>query len=172
MVMDLMETDLHQIIYSQQPLTDQHFQYFLYQILRGLKVRQHLFCSLITFIFSTQYIHSAGVVHRDLKPSNLLINADCLLKIGDFGMARAQCGSDPTSTGNGTPMTQYVATRWYRAPELLCSIVDYGAAMDIWSVGCILAEMIMRRQLFPGQNARMQVFKVCLRTTNWRHRFN
>ncbi len=132
-----METDLHQIIHSKQPLTEQHLQYFLYQIFRGLK-----------------YIHSAGVIHRDLKPSNLLINADCLLKIGDFGMARS-LSQGPE--GSNSLMTQYVATRWYRAPELLFSMLDYSVAMDIWSVGCILAEMIMRRQLFPGRDHMSQL---------------
>ena len=131
MVMDLMETDLHQIIHSRQSLSEQHLQYFMYQILRGLK-----------------YIHSAGVIHRDLKPSNLLVNADCLLKIGDFGMARS-LGQLADKTG---PMTQYVATRWYRAPELVFSMLDYTTQVDLWSVGCIFAELIMRRQLFPGKD--------------------
>lgn len=132
-VFDLMETDLHHIIHSKQPLTERHVQYFMYQILRGLK-----------------YIHSANIIHRDLKPSNLMVNANCLLKIGDFGMARsftlAQNGDD------GYFMTQYVATRWYRAPELLFSLLDYSFSVDIWSVGCILAEMLNKRQLFPGKD--------------------
>ena len=68
-VLDLMESDLHRIIHSPQPLTNEHVRYFLYQILRGLK-----------------YIHSANIVHRDLKPSNLLVNENCMLKIGDFGL--------------------------------------------------------------------------------------
>ncbi|KAK0394657.1 hypothetical protein QR680_000859 [Steinernema hermaphroditum] len=137
MVMDLMETDLHQIIHSDQKLIDEHYQYFLYQTLRGLK-----------------YLHSVGIVHRDLKPSNLLVNGDCLLKIADFGMARCaeQCIQE-----EGNFMTQYVATRWYRAPELLFSLLEYDVKVDIWSVGCIFAEMIMRRQLFPGKDAISQV---------------
>lgn len=101
-------------------------QYFLYQILRGLK-----------------YIHSANVIHRDLKPSNLLLNANCDLKICDFGLAR------PTSENES--MTEYVVTRWYRAPELLLNS-DYTAAIDIWSVGCIFLELMNRRPLFPGRD--------------------
>lgn len=136
LVMDLMETDLHQIIHSSQKLTDQHNQYFLYQILCGLK-----------------YLHSVDIVHRDLKPSNLLINGDCLLKIADFGLARSveQCARE-----EGTIMT-YVSTRWYRAPELLFSLIDYGTMVDIWSTGTIFAEMIQRRQLFPGRDAATQI---------------
>ncbi|TRZ07631.1 hypothetical protein HGM15179_019475, partial [Zosterops borbonicus] len=131
-VLDLMESDLHQIIHSSQPLTLEHVRYFLYQLLRGLK-----------------YIHSANVLHRDLKPSNLLVNENCELKIGDFGMARG-LGADPRQTK--AFLTEYVATRWYRAPELLLSLHRYTRAIDMWSVGCIFAEMLGRRQLFPGRN--------------------
>uniref|UniRef100_A0A803KZD7 Protein kinase domain-containing protein n=1 Tax=Chenopodium quinoa TaxID=63459 RepID=A0A803KZD7_CHEQI len=104
-----------------------HDNYFLYQILRGLK-----------------YIHSAGVLHRDLKPSNLLMNANCDLKIGDFGLARTTSETDF--------MTEYVVTRWYRAPELLLNCSEYTAAIDIWSVGCILGEIMTREPLFPGRD--------------------
>ncbi|PPR91484.1 hypothetical protein GOBAR_AA29197 [Gossypium barbadense] len=104
---ELMDTDLHQIIRSSQALTDDHCQYFLYQLLRGLK-----------------YIHSANVLHRDLKPSNLLLNANCDLKICDFGLARTTSETDF--------MTEYVVTRWYRAPELLLNCSEYTAAIDIW----------------------------------------
>lgn len=131
-VLDLMETDLHHIIHSVQPLSDEHIKFFLYQILRGLK-----------------YIHSASVLHRDLKPSNLLVNRNCELKIGDFGMARGLASS---ADEHATFMTEYVATRWYRAPELMLSFSEYTFAIDMWSVGCILAEMLARRQLFPGKD--------------------
>ncbi|KNA13378.1 hypothetical protein SOVF_117550 [Spinacia oleracea] len=124
---ELMDTDLHQIIRSHQSLSEEHSQYFLYQILRGLK-----------------YIHSANVIHRDLKPSNLLINANCDLKICDFGLAR------PTSENEH--MTEYVVTRWYRAPELLLNSSDYTASIDLWSVGCIFMELMNRRPLFPGKD--------------------
>ena len=127
-IYDLMDTDLHQIIRSNQPLSDDHLQYFIYQILRGLK-----------------FVHSAHVLHRDLKPSNLLVNASCDLKIADFGLAR-------TSTESNNFMTEYVVTRWYRAPELLLSCDTYDAGIDVWSVGCILAELLLRKALFPGKD--------------------
>ncbi|XP_076843997.1 mitogen-activated protein kinase 7 [Brachyhypopomus gauderio] len=132
-VLDLMESDLHQIIHSRQPLTPEHTRYFLYQLLRGLK-----------------YIHSANVIHRDLKPSNLLVNENCELKIGDFGMARGL--SAARTDDSRSFMTEYVATRWYRAPELMLSLHHYSLAIDIWSVGCIFAEMLGRKQLFPGKH--------------------
>lgn len=132
-VLDLMESDLHQIIHSRQPLTPEHTRYFLYQLLRGLK-----------------YIHSANVIHRDLKPSNLLVNENCELKIGDFGMARGLSAAQAEESRSF--MTEYVATRWYRAPELLLSLHHYSLAIDIWSVGCIFAEMLGRKQLFPGKH--------------------
>ena len=127
---ELMDTDLHQIIRSDQPLTDDHCQYFIYQLLRGLK-----------------YIHSADVLHRDLKPSNLLLNANCDLKICDFGLARTN-----TQDKNRDFMTEYVVTRWYRAPELLLSCAEYTVAIDVWSCGCILAELLGRKPLFPGKD--------------------
>ncbi|TSK14508.1 Mitogen-activated protein kinase 7 [Bagarius yarrelli] len=118
---------------SVQPLTPEHTRYFLYQLLRGLK-----------------YIHSANVIHRDLKPSNLLVNENCELKIGDFGMARGLSAAHAEESRSF--MTEYVATRWYRAPELLLSLHHYSLAIDIWSVGCIFAEMLGRKQLFPGKH--------------------
>lgn len=127
LVYELMDTDLHQIIRSAQPLSDEHCQYFIYQILRGLK-----------------YVHSANVLHRDLKPSNLLLNANCDLKICDFGLAR--------TASERAFMTEYVVTRWYRAPELLLSCEDYTSAIDVWSVGCIFAELLGREPLFPGRD--------------------
>ncbi|KAI8927800.1 kinase-like domain-containing protein [Entophlyctis helioformis] len=127
---ELMEADLHQIIRSEQPLTDAHYQYFVYQICRGLK-----------------YIHSANVLHRDLKPGNLLVNADCELKICDFGLARGL-----TDTADAGFMTEYVATRWYRAPEIMLAFRNYTKAIDMWSVGCIFAELLGGKPLFKGRD--------------------
>ncbi|KAK6465615.1 kinase-like domain-containing protein [Scheffersomyces coipomensis] len=123
-VNELQGTDLHRLLTS-RPLEKQFIQYFTYQILRGLK-----------------YIHSAGVIHRDLKPSNILINENCDLKICDFGLARIQ---DPQMTG-------YVSTRYYRAPEIMLTWQKYDTEVDLWSVGCILAEMMEGKPLFPGKD--------------------
>ncbi|KAJ5829176.1 Mitogen-activated protein kinase hog1 [Penicillium rubens] len=123
-VTDILGTDLHRLMTS-RPLQEQFIQYFLYQILRGLK-----------------YVHSAGVVHRDLKPGNILINENCDLKICDFGLARAQ---DPRMTG-------YVSTRYYRAPEIMLTWQKYDVEVDIWSAGCIFAEMLEEKPLFPGKD--------------------
>ncbi|KIO06976.1 hypothetical protein M404DRAFT_998415 [Pisolithus tinctorius Marx 270] len=89
-----------------------------------------------------KYVHSAGVVHRDLKPSNILVNENCDLKICDFGLARIQ---DPQMTG-------YVSTRYYRAPEIMLTWQKYDVAVDIWSTGCIFAEMLEGKPLFPGKD--------------------
>ncbi|RLN95933.1 hypothetical protein BBJ28_00022537, partial [Nothophytophthora sp. Chile5] len=108
-------------------ISDDHVQYFLYQMLVAI-----------------HYIHSAEVLHRDLKPSNILVNSDCDLKLCDFGLARGIQGMD-------SGLTEYVVTRWYRAPELLLSS-KYDKQMDVWAIGCILAEMLGRRPLFPGHD--------------------
>ncbi|XP_010531054.1 PREDICTED: mitogen-activated protein kinase 7 [Tarenaya hassleriana] len=133
LVYELMDTDLHQIVKSSQPLSDDHCKYFIFQLLRGLK-----------------YLHSANVLHRDLKPGNLLVNANCDLKICDFGLAR-------TSRGNEQFMTEYVVTRWYRAPELLLCCDNYGTSIDVWSVGCIFAEILGRKPIFPGTECLNQL---------------
>lgn len=134
-ISELMETDLASILKSPQPLSDEHCQFFTYQILRGLK-----------------FVHTAGVIHRDLKPRNLLVNSNCDLKICDYGLARLAMNN-----GDSRPLTEYVCTRWYRAPEVLCSWADYGPAIDMWSIGCIFAEMLRRKPLLPGKNTQHQL---------------
>jgi serine/threonine protein kinase len=116
MVTELMECDLSRIMLSSQPLSLAHVSFFVYQMLRGLK-----------------YMHSAGLVHRDLKPQNMLVNSDCDLKLCDFGLSRLSLAEllresnegEGSSMDGDISMTQYVQTRWYRAPEVLCG-TKYG----------------------------------------------
>jgi serine/threonine protein kinase len=136
-VTDLMESDLERIISSSQPLSDAHFQYFLYQILRGVK-----------------FIHSGNVLHRDLKPSNLLVNSNCDLSICDFGLARG------VEVAHNEDLTEYVVTRWYRAPELLTDCPNYNDAVDVWAIGCIFAEMLRRRPFFTGRDPADQLHAI------------
>ncbi|CAG9331579.1 unnamed protein product [Blepharisma stoltei] len=137
-VSELMEADLSTVIKSRQTLTDDQCQFFLYQLLRGLK-----------------YMHSANILHRDLKPRNILVNRNCDLKICDFGLARFV--NNNRNALNLRTMSDYVATRWYRAPELLLSTHTYTAAMDVWSVGCIFGELLLRKPIFPGSDATNQL---------------
>ena len=144
LIQELMETDLQKVINNnQQSLTDDHIQYFTYQILRALKP-----------------IHSARVIHRDLKPSNLLLNSNCDLKICDFGLSRCLASSSDARENLVGFMTEYVATRWYRAPEIMLTFQEYTTAMDIWSVGCILAEMVCGKPLFPGKDYHHQLWLI------------
>ncbi|KAG2111921.1 kinase-like domain-containing protein [Suillus discolor] len=139
LVQELMETDLHRVIRTQQ-LSDDHCQYFIYQALRALKA-----------------LHSADVLHRDLKPSNLLLNANCDLKVCDFGLARSARPPPNVANDSSTFMTEYVATRWYRAPEVMLTFKEYTRAIDMWSVGCVLAEMLSGKPLFPGRDYHDQL---------------
>lgn len=132
LVTHLMGADLGGIIKTQK-LSDDHIQFLVYQILRGLK-----------------YIHSAGIIHRDLKPGNIAVNEDCELKLLDFGLARH----------TEAEMTGYVATRWYRAPEIMLNWMRYNQTVDIWSVGCIMAEMLTSRTLFPGKDHIDQLLRI------------
>lgn len=147
----LMETDLYKLLKT-QPLSNDHICYFLYQILRYGSTCPFRDSSFLTFVINRglKYIHSANVLHRDLKPSNLLLNTTCDLKICDFGLARV---ADPDHDHTGF-LTEYVATRWYRAPEIMLNSKGYTKSIDIWSVGCILAEMISNRPIFPGRHCQ------------------
>jgi len=140
-VSELADTDLHYIIHSKQPLTEEHHKYFLYQILRGIKA-----------------IHSAKVLHRDLKPGNLLVNKNCDLKVCDFGLARGIASEG--EQGPVGQLTEYVVTRWYRAPELLVEADSYSEGIDVWAIGCIFAEMLGRKALFPGRDYLDQLKRI------------
>ncbi|XP_030234196.1 mitogen-activated protein kinase 8 isoform X1 [Gadus morhua] len=124
LVMELMDANLCQVI--QMELDHERLSYLLYQMLCGIK-----------------HLHAAGIIHRDLKPSNIVVKSDCTLKILDFGLAR--------TAATGLLMTPYVVTRYYRAPEVILGM-GYQANVDVWSVGCIVAEMIRGSVLFPGSD--------------------
>lgn len=187
LVLSASEADLSQIIRSGQALSDAHLQYFMVQTLRGVR-----------------YMHAANVLHRDLKPGNLLVNADCALRVCDFGLARAFADQDASSADApqdrspqsadlqlqdtegspvtprsvpdidapsrirtsrlqfpGGPLTEYVATRWYRAPEImLCFREGYGKEIDMWSVGCILAELMGGKPIFAGKDYVDQIARI------------
>ena len=147
-------SDLFHLIYSKLKLDESHHQFLMWQLLCGLK-----------------YMHTAGIVHRDLKPSNLLVNNACDLCICDFGLARSldvenqslRCGSDVNGSGThqqNTEMSQNVATRWYRAPEILLGSCKYDESVDLWSAGCVLYEIICKRPLFLGKNDVEQILQI------------
>lgn len=147
-VTELMSTDLQKILYSKTKLSEEQAQYLVYQLLAGMN-----------------YINSASVLHRDLKPSNLLIDIQtCNLQICDFGLARGTTGQkdaiedapvNQSSNIEGSEeqeYTEYVVTRWYRAPEIMLGFHAYDQAIDMWSIGCIFGEMLLLQPVFPGND--------------------
>ncbi|NXG11186.1 MK09 kinase, partial [Sakesphorus luctuosus] len=122
LVMELMDANLCQVIHME--LDHERMSYLLYQMLCGIK-----------------HLHSAGIIHRDLKPSNIVVKSDCTLKILDFGLARTAC--------TNFMMTPYVVTRYYRAPEVILGM-GYKENVDIWSVGCIMGELVKGCVIFQG----------------------
>lgn len=139
LVFDFMDTDLHAVIRA-NILEDIHKQYIIYQVLKCLK-----------------FMHSANLLHRDLKPSNLLLNSECHVKVADFGLARSLDTKEPDQT---PILTDYVATRWYRAPEILLGSNKYTKGVDMWSLGCILAELLLGKPVFPGTSTLNQLDRV------------
>jgi len=136
---EYMQTDMYAVIRA-AILTPIHTKYIVYQLLKALK-----------------FVHSAGVVHRDIKPSNLLLNDECHLKVCDFSRARAL---DLDRLAAEAPLTDYVGTRWYRAIELLLGSMQYTFAIDVWAVGCVYAEMLLGRPVFPGESTTDQIVKI------------
>ncbi|XP_075271458.1 mitogen-activated protein kinase 15 isoform X1 [Opisthocomus hoazin] len=141
LIFESMETDLHAVIKKGNLLKDIHKCYILYQILKA-----------------TKFIHSGNVIHRDQKPSNILLDEDCFVKLCDFGLARSLC---QMNEDQGNPaLTEYVATRWYRAPEILLSSQSYTKGVDMWSIGCILGELLLGKPLFPGTSTMNQIEQI------------
>ncbi|KAG8641992.1 hypothetical protein MANES_12G049600v8 [Manihot esculenta] len=143
-IFEYMEYNLYQIMRERErPFTEEEIRSFMSQVLQGLA-----------------HMHKNGYFHRDLKPENLLVTND-VLKIADFGLAR-EVSSLP-------PYTEYVSTRWYRAPEVLLQSSTYTPAIDMWAVGTILAELFTLSPIFPGESEIDQLYKICcvLGTPDW-----
>jgi mitogen-activated protein kinase 15 len=171
LVFEHMETDLHAAIRA-KILGDVHKQYIMWQTLKALK-----------------FMHSANLLHRDMKPSNLLLNSDCLMKVADFGLARSmpkerETNEDGTpaepaasgATGRGgadskETLTDYIATRWYRAPEILLGSDRYEKAVDMWGTGCILGEVLSGKPVFAGSSTLQQLELSTRLPVLWMHAF-
>ncbi|EFP01339.1 CRE-KGB-1 protein [Caenorhabditis remanei] len=135
LVMELMTHNLHEVIHRLR-LDHKTLSFFVYQSLCAIK-----------------HLHTSGVIHRDLKPSNIVVNDRCVLKVLDFGLARKK------NVDTSMRMSDYVVTRYYRAPEVILGL-PYSEKVDIWSVGCIFAEMINHTVLFPGKDRIDQWTKI------------
>ncbi|KAL2231816.1 probable serine/threonine-protein kinase At1g09600 [Sesamum indicum] len=151
LVFDYMEHDLAGLLASPRvKFTEPQIKCYMQQILSGL-----------------EHCHNRGVLHRDIKGSNLLVDNNGILKIGDFGLATT------FEPGQNQPLTSRVVTLWYRAPELLLGATEYGPAIDLWSTGCILAELFAGKPIMPGRTEVEQmhkIFKLCGSPTDeyWR----
>ncbi|XP_067121096.1 serine/threonine-protein kinase dyf-5-like [Centruroides vittatus] len=136
-VFEYLKENLYQLIKDRdKPFAEPVIRNILYQILQGLA-----------------FMHKHGFFHRDIKPENVLCMGPDLVKIADFGLAR-EIRSRP-------PYTDYVSTRWYRAPEVLLRSTNYSSPIDIWAVGCIMAELYTLQPLFPGRSEIDQIFRIC-----------
>lgn len=148
-IQECVDIDLHSVIRkSGHDLTEKHHKYILYGTLRGLT-----------------YLHNMDVAHRDLKPANILVNSDCSVKICDFNLSR---GGMEAHFGRSTRLAQaehaelsgYVCTRWYRAPEVMLFKGRYGKPADLWSLGCIVCELLSSKAIFKGKNSNDQIRQI------------
>eukprot|EP00928_Gymnodinium_smaydae_P061899 TRINITY_DN4586_c0_g1_i1.p1 TRINITY_DN4586_c0_g1~~TRINITY_DN4586_c0_g1_i1.p1 ORF type:complete len:449 (+),score=91.74 TRINITY_DN4586_c0_g1_i1:184-1530(+) len=139
-IFDYVQSDLQHVIAGGH-LKAIHIEYITYQVLKALK-----------------YCHSGSVLHRDLKPANVLLNPNCHVRICDFGLART--GAMRDNLAAQAVLTDYVATRWYRAPELLLGCTHYGEGVDMWGVGTILGEMLAGKPILKGRSTMDQIEKI------------
>jgi mitogen-activated protein kinase 1/3 len=173
MMMELMDCDLHQIIQSKQPLTEMHHKCFTKQMLEGIKAMHDVgifhrdlkvcvcvcVCDMYAAVFPPPPVaHGASSFSLRSQPANMLVSKDCRLRITDFGLARFVDEATAVGENRANPLTEYVVTRWYRCPELLLAPNrPYNEAIDLWAVGCIVAELLRRKPLFPGKSHAHQV---------------
>lgn len=144
LVFEFMETDLHHVIKKGNILKGIHRQYIMYQLFKA-----------------TQFLHSGNVIHRDQKPSNILLDSQCNCKLADFGLARSLSIKEISEATEGDAcLTDYVATRWYRAPELLVGDTQYGPKVDVWAIGCVFVELVKGEALWPGKSDVDQLYLI------------
>lgn len=141
LVFELSETDLT-VILRKNVLKDVHQRYICYQVVKTVAL-----------------LHGRKVIHRDIKPSNIFVDSNCEIKLGDFGLARTFGApfSEDGKLGMWQNMTEYIATRWYRSPENLGSSTEYTTSMDMWAVGCVIAEIMLGKPLFSGASTLDQL---------------
>lgn len=138
LVFEYMESNLYELMTSKgnKKFQENEIKTIIYQIVNGIA-----------------YMHKYGFFHRDMKPENILVKNKTLIKLADFGLAR-EIRSLP-------PYTEYVSTRWYRAPECLLSTTNYNSPIDIWAIGTIMAELYLQKPIFPGNNNKDMLLKIC-----------
>eukprot|EP00672_Neobodo_designis_P023517 CAMPEP_0174830346 /NCGR_PEP_ID=MMETSP1114-20130205/2469_1 /TAXON_ID=312471 /ORGANISM="Neobodo designis, Strain CCAP 1951/1" /LENGTH=393 /DNA_ID=CAMNT_0016064141 /DNA_START=131 /DNA_END=1312 /DNA_ORIENTATION=- len=141
MAFELMETDLHATIRS-KVLQDVHKKFITYQLLRCIR-----------------FLHSRQIIHRDLKPANVLLNSDCHVKLADFGLARSLATLQGEQQRRPI-LTDYIATRWYRPPEIVVGTTHYTKAVDMWALGCLVGELLTGKPLFPGSSTLNQMERI------------
>jgi mitogen-activated protein kinase 15 len=140
LLFEYMDIDLYSLI-REEMLKEQHKKFIVYQIAKAF-----------------HYLHSAGLIHRDIKPSNILVNEECNAKVCDFGLIRSL--SAEAEAEQETVLTEYIATRWYRAPEILLGSKKYSTAADVWSFGCLIGELFSGKPMFPGHSTLNQIERV------------
>ena len=141
LVFEIMETDLHATIRS-NVLQDIHKQFITYQVLRTLR-----------------FLHNHQIIHRDLKPANVLLNSDCHVKLADFGLARSLENLKQVQQRR-PELTDYIATRWYRPPEIVLGSTKYSKAVDMWAMGCLIGELLTGKPLLPGTSTINQLERI------------
>ncbi|KAF6773794.1 hypothetical protein AHF37_06301 [Paragonimus kellicotti] len=180
LVFEFMESDLHNCIKKKTILKDIHKKYIFYQLLKAGEV--HTLCERhpqrlkTDLCFSTEsFAYASSCMKASYiwgRPSNVLLDSDCLVKLCDFGLTRSLSSNvtanrasfeyfaEPAMDGVDPELTEYVATRWYRAPEILLASNRYTKYVDMWSLGCILAEMLIGKPLFPGTSTINQIERI------------